>query len=94
MKLKRIQSGVYETEDGKYRIERDGYEPVRTAEQEYKITVGSDARLTGGHRHDNVYYAPEEVCWVVLEGEQNLHMADTLKECRGWIERQYKKDQA
>lgn len=82
LKLRKIRAGLYETLDGRYQIENDAYEPVRPIEQEYRITVGSDARLTGGHVHDNVYYAPEEPCWIILSGEQNLGMYDTLRDAR------------
>lgn len=102
MKLKRIQSGVYETPDRRFRVEREGYEQLRDDEQTAAIAAG-DARYRGSMSsegssiyHSGVgvthYYAPEVPVWMVFEGgseDHKGHMFDTLREAREYISTRY-----
>jgi len=89
MKLKRIRKGLYETPDGLYQIENDGYTPPRTDEQAYRVSLG-DQRYSGGFRFDGIEYGAEEACWIILAGEQNLGMYDTLREAKQALARIYR----
>ena len=77
-KLRRIGGGRYETHDGLYAIERDDYEALRE-------NAGDGRHHTT--YYDGLYIAPAEVCWIVLQGEQNLGMYDTLREARAALAR-------
>lgn len=102
MKLKRIQSGVYETADARFRVEREGYEQLRDDAQTAAIESGdqrfggSVAREGSSIYHSRTgtthYYAPEVPVWMVFEGGSEDHqgnMFDTLREARDYISSRY-----
>lgn len=107
LKLKKIRAGLYQTLDGRFLIENDGYEPMRSEEQEARIQSG-DRRYTGGSTFSEgssvyssgtgstTYYAPEEACWIVFQdGSEDHHgnLFDTLREARAHIERVYRDEE-
>lgn len=108
MKLKRIQAGLYTTEDGAWRIEKDGYEQMRSDEAVARIGQG-DERYTGGSAvsegssiyhsgsGSTLYYEPEEPVWLIFKGDSDDHqgeMWDTLREARARLETLIKLDAA
>lgn len=104
VKLQRVKPGLYRTPDGKFRVERDDYEPMRSDEQIARIEQG-DKRFTGSASgggwspyraapEGKLYYSNPEACWIVFEGDSEDHhgnIFDTLREAREHIAREYHK---
>lgn len=91
---KKIATGLYGcVEHPEYEIMKDGYSSVREAHAEWKKTVGADARL-GGFRFDGIEFEPEEACWILMIGETNLTIEDTLREAKRRAEFELPRDLA
>lgn len=83
MKVTKRAAGWYATEDGRFHVVRDDYEPVR----EYGDR--------GAVYFDSLYVGGAERSWTVVECRDgvddpydgtNVFFAETLRECKAWLE--------